>query len=29
MNGEDCEVAAGVLIVVLVSGHPAMDADTI
>ena len=28
MNGEDCELAAGVLIVVLVSGHPAMDADT-
>jgi len=28
MNGEDCEVAVGVLIVVLVSGHSAMDADT-
>ena len=28
MNGEGCELAAGVLIVVLVSGHSAMDADT-
>jgi len=28
MNSKDCELAAGVLIVVLVSGHLAMDPDT-
>jgi len=29
MSGEDCKLAAGVLIVVLVLGHSAMDADII
>jgi len=27
MSGEDCELAAGVLIVLSVLGHSAMDAD--